>query len=83
MSSMNISQYEVPLGPAMDGLHQAIYVTLTIVAMVTGVIGNTIILHVICIDHKFQTVGNEFIVNLAIADLLVTGVADPMCLVGK
>ena len=63
-------------------MEQTKYVILTVVAMASGLIGNTIIILVIFINHIFHTTGNEFIINMALADLIVSGVAQPMCLVG-
>ena len=63
--------------------HAIPYITVTLVAMILGLFGNTLIIVVFLKFKDLQKNGYEFMLNLAIADLLVTGVADPMCLIGK
>ena len=59
------------------------YLAVVIVALSLGVAGNLLIIFAICSNRKLHTTGNVFMVNLALADLCVTGVADPMCILGK
>ena len=61
------------------------YLVLTVVSTVIGNIGNILILLVSALSQcvGISKVGSEFIVNLALADLLVTAVANPFCIIGK
>ncbi|WAR25917.1 MTR1A-like protein [Mya arenaria] len=52
-------------------------------ASIVGTLGNLLILFVIATKKKLRNVESIFIVNLAISDLYVTVVADPMSLIGK
>ncbi|XP_013402285.2 melatonin receptor type 1B-like [Lingula anatina] len=67
-----------------DPVIGTIYVSLTSVALLMGVIGNCVVLSVFCCGRMpgFSKVGSEFLINLAIADLCVSGVADPLCIIG-
>ncbi|WAR07884.1 MTR1A-like protein [Mya arenaria] len=53
------------------------------VASIVGTLGNLLILFVIATKRKLRNVESIFIVNLAISDLYVTVVADPMSLIAK
>ena len=56
--------------PAAD----AVYLSLLAVVMVIGNVGNTLVIGaVLCDKHLRSKEGNMFILNLAIADLCVTG----------
>ncbi|XP_067671594.1 melatonin receptor type 1B-A-like [Haliotis asinina] len=59
-----------------------IYICIAATALLLGVIGNSVIILVSLLVKSVNRVGKEFIVNLAIADLCVSGFADPMCIVG-
>ena len=48
----------------------------------TGIFGNIMILMVAGWARGLNKVGKEFMVNLALADLCVTGIAEPMCIIG-
>ncbi|WAR25809.1 CCKAR-like protein [Mya arenaria] len=50
-------------------------------ASIVGTLGNFLILFVIATKRKLRNVESIFIVNLAISDLYVTVVADPMSLI--
>ena len=63
--------------------HAIPYITLTMMAIVLGIVGNILILVVFSKYKKLDRNGNEFMINLAIADLFVTAIADPMCIVGE
>ncbi|WAR07886.1 OPSD2-like protein [Mya arenaria] len=52
-------------------------------ASIVGTLGNLLILFVIATKRKLRNVESIFIVNLAISDLFVTVVADPMSLIAK
>ena len=52
-------------------------------ALVLGTCGNIIILTVAMTTRAMNKVGRDFIVNLAVADLCVALVADPMCILGN
>ena len=45
--------------------------------------GNVLILLVIGTLRNFQRTGKMFIVNLALADICVAAIADPMCVIGE
>lgn len=57
-------------------------VVIIALASVTGTFGNVLILTVIGTNKLGRNVTTTFIMNLAISDLFVTLVADPMSLVG-
>ena len=45
--------------------------------------GNVLILLAIGTLRNFQRTGKMFIVNLALADICVAAIADPMCVIGE
>lgn len=53
------------------------------IASVIGTLGNLLILTVVFMKRSWHHVEMTFIGNLAIADLYVTVVADPMSLLGR
>jgi len=59
------------------------YITVMSVALLIGLLGNSLILASTCLPGSINRVGKEFIVNLALADMCVAGIADPMCILGK
>ena len=61
----------------------AIYIFMVAIALSVGTLGNLLIIGVFAFSRQTRTVGNEFIVNLAIADLCVTAITDPLCILGK
>ena len=61
----------------------AIYIGIMSGALLTGTFGNIMILLVSGYERGLNKVGKQFMVNLALADLCVSAVADPMCIVGK
>nr|KAG5713873.1 hypothetical protein BaRGS_024500 [Batillaria attramentaria] len=52
------------------------------IALLIGSVGNVLILVVIGAMRNLQKTGKIFIMNLALADLCVAAIADPMCIVG-
>lgn len=54
-----------------------------VIASVAGTFGNVTILYLIFTRQKLRNVETIFIVNLAISDLYVTTIADPMSLIGR
>ncbi|XP_064621987.1 melatonin receptor type 1B-like [Lineus longissimus] len=50
--------------------------------MMIGNIGNVMVIGAVLSDKKLMTQGNVFILNLAIADLTVTSLVDPMSIAG-
>ena len=50
---------------------RVIFTTLCALTFVVGVVGNTLVVVTVARDKKMHTVTNYFIVNLAVADLLV------------
>ena len=61
------------------------YILLTVLATLLGTGGNTLVLLVNALSQwqGVTKVGGAFIVNLAVADLCVTAIADPFCIIGK
>ncbi|KAK7507795.1 hypothetical protein BaRGS_00000760, partial [Batillaria attramentaria] len=59
-----------------------IYICLMSIALLIGSVGNVLILVVIGAMRNLQKTGKIFIMNLALADLCVAAIADPMCIVG-
>ena len=53
------------------------------VALLIGTLGNVIIIVVTSTTSAMNKVGKQFVINLAISDLCVSGIAEPMCIVGK
>lgn len=90
MMNMNLSQNEEDLEVASDlplvltNPTMAIpYLTAVILALVSGVFGNIFILVMVFIKKTLRHSGYELMVNLACADLCVTGIADPLCILGE
>ena len=59
------------------------YCLLLGVALLIGTFGNVIIIFVTSTTGAMNKVGKQFIINLAVSDLCVAGIAEPMCIVGK
>lgn len=59
-----------------------IYIVIVGIALLVGTCGNVLILMVFTVMRRITKSGKEFIINLAIADLCVTAIADPLCIVG-
>ncbi|XP_064653311.1 melatonin receptor type 1C-like [Lineus longissimus] len=58
------------------------YVCVQCLAIITGVIGNVLVVGAVALEKSLRNAGNIFILNLAIADLWVTGFIDPFSVVG-
>lgn len=58
-------------------------VSIITVALVAGTFGNVLILVVICSNKLGRNVTTTFILNLALSDMFVTLVVDPMSVLGK
>ena len=52
-------------------------------ACVFGVLGNLCVLGAVVVQKALKNSRSVFLVNLAIADLVVTSIADPFAVVGK
>ena len=52
-----------------------------LVLVAAGVVGNSLVCVAVCVEKKLQNVTNYFLVSLAIADLLVSLVVMPCCIV--
>ena len=59
------------------------YLLLMLAAVVAGVTGNLLILAAFWVSERVRVVGNEFVFNLALVDLVISLVATPMLLVGE
>ena len=60
-----------------------VYVTITGVVSAAGVAGNSFILYVTKKEKNMNQTGKMFVINMALADLCVSVIANPMCIVGK
>ena len=63
--------------------HAVLYIAMTFLALSVGIVGNVIIVGCFYISKALNKVGNEFLLNMALSDLCVTGVAEPICILGK
>ena len=52
-------------------------------AALVGVAGNLLVLGAICVNKQLHQSSNAFLFNLALADLYVTGFADPFGIFGE
>ncbi|XP_060584622.1 melatonin receptor type 1B-A-like [Ruditapes philippinarum] len=66
----------------VDFVMALIYCCLVGVALSVGTVGNILILIVTAGTRTMNRVGRDFVINLALADLCVAAVADPMCILG-
>ena len=48
-----------------------------------GTVGNILIIWAVCVEHQLRTLGNAFIVNLAVADLIVTAYTMPFGIISS
>lgn len=53
------------------------------IASVGGTLGNVLTLLAVAMSKRLKNIETIFMVNLAISDLYVTAIADPMSIVGK
>lgn len=58
-------------------------VVILLIASVVGTLGNVLTLAVICSNRLGRNVTTTFIMNLAMSDLFVTLIVDPMSLLGR
>lgn len=58
------------------------YIVIVGIALLVGICGNVLILMIFTVMRGINKSGKEFMMNLAIADLCVTAIADPLCIVG-
>ncbi|XP_052778567.1 melatonin receptor type 1B-A-like [Mya arenaria] len=82
----------IPSGAVLYGRHEFLQIRPELAipciivlgfASLVGTFGNLLILFVIATKNKLRKVESIFIVNLAISDLYVTTMADPMSLIAK
>ncbi len=67
-----------------DNLGTAVpYLIVATSICVIGVFGNILVLLAMATYDPLRRVGNIFLVNLALADLIVASIADPFSIVGK
>lgn len=59
-----------------------VYIVIVGIALLVGTIGNVLIIIIFTVMRRINKPGKEFMVNLAIADLCVTAIADPLCILG-
>ncbi|KAH3736163.1 hypothetical protein DPMN_042725 [Dreissena polymorpha] len=60
-----------------------IYVLIITLLSITGVAGNSAILYVMKKELQVKGLARLLMINMALADLFVTGIANPMCIIGK
>ena len=58
------------------------YLTVTLVVAALGIIGNSLVIGAILVHKRLRVLSNAFIINLAVADLLVAGVIHPFTALG-
>lgn len=58
-----------------------IYVTITAAISVSGLFGNAFILYMSKKEKNLNQTGKMFVCNMSLADLCVSGIANPMCIV--
>ncbi|XP_072018926.1 melatonin receptor type 1B-A-like [Amphiura filiformis] len=58
------------------------YISLTIFLSLVGTAGNILVILAVLTSQKLRVLHNVFIVNLAVADLLVTALVNPFAIVG-
>lgn len=58
-------------------------IVLISLACIVGTLGNFFILLVVCSNKLGRNVTTTFIMNLAVSDMIVTLIVDPMSLIGK
>ena len=58
------------------------YLTVTLAVAALGIIGNSLVIGAILAHKRLRVLSNTFIVNLAVADLLVAGVIHPFTALG-
>lgn len=59
-----------------------VYIVIVGIALLVGTIGNVLIIIIFTVMRRINKSGKEFMVNMAIADLCVTAIADPLCILG-
>lgn len=59
-----------------------VYIVIVGIALLVGTIGNVSVIIIFTVMRRINKSGKEFMVNLAIADLCVTAIADPLCILG-
>lgn len=77
-----MTSYLTPLYES-NFLMAIIYCCIVATALLVGTVGNIFILIVSLTTRTMNRVGRDFVINLAVADLCVAAVADPMCILGK
>ena len=59
-----------------------LYLSATCVIVIVGSLGNIAVIGAVTVYHKLRLMANVFVVNLAVADLLVTSVVSPLTIIG-
>ena len=77
-----VTEYVAPLWDT-DFTLAVVYCVIVGMALFLGIFGNIIILIVTLSTNAMNKIGRYFVINLALADLCVAGIADPMCIIGK
>ena len=75
-------EYLPPLWQS-DFVVAVIYCTLVGLAFCMGTFGNIIILIITITTRTVKKIGRDFFINLALADLCVSLVGQPMCILGR
>lgn len=71
--------------PTVDVPDHAHYIIGTVILLVgiTGMMGNSLVIYVFCRSRSLRTPGNMFVVNLAVADLLMSLTQSPVFFVAS
>lgn len=80
--TVEIQSYTPPLLET-HFLLAVIYCCVVGVALCVGTFGNLVILAISATTRTMNRFGRDFVINMALADLCVAAVADPMCILGK
>ncbi len=73
---MVVQNSTVPSHPAVT-MHFGPFVLLVIIAAI-GTVGNLFIIGAVCVYKRLRTLGHVFVVNLAVADLIITAYIMPI-----
>ncbi|KAK3582013.1 hypothetical protein CHS0354_039679, partial [Potamilus streckersoni] len=76
---VHVENYQFPLIKTKYWL-AVVYIALMALAIFLGTFGNIIILVVSIGAKTTNRVGRSFIINLAVADMSISAIVDPMCI---
>ncbi|XP_069120182.1 melatonin receptor type 1A-like [Argopecten irradians] len=53
-----------------------------VMSCIVGIVGNTLVIGAVIVSKRLRTTGNMFIVNLAVADLIIVTIVEPFNILG-